>query len=260
MTTSQFQHNVSGWYKDRVDHRDHALPLSTMALPARVSLVKTCPDIEDQGPLGSCTANAATSAMEMLYRKLGKPNPDLSRLFLYFTTRVFIEGSTPGDDTGASIRDTMKACARYGVCFDKSWPYDVSRFGVRPGTAAFAEAVQNQLLRYYACPTLVSVKASIAGGFPVVCGFSVPENMMSVACARTGIVGYPTARESIVGGHAIMLMGYNDVTQRLMFQNSWGASWGDRGFGYLPYSFFIDLGNGALAGDCWSPRVEEMLA
>lgn len=254
------QVNITGWRPDRPDHRDRKLPRHTEdgALPPSADLRPTCPDVVDQGQLGSCTANGSTSAMEFLYKKAGQENPLLSRLYLYYVTRVRVEGTPATEDSGCMIRDVMKALASIGTCKDATWPYDISKFSDSPPPAADAEAAENEILQYLACTDLNAVKQSLADGYPVVIGFSVPENMMSDACAQTGIVQYPGPQEQIIGGHCVLAVGYDDAKQLITFENSWGTGWGDQGFGYLSYKFYADTGNGPLADDCWTIRTEEM--
>ena len=79
-----------------------------------------CSPVEDQGQLGSCTANALVGALEFLELKDGAQFVDLSRLFLYYNERV-IEG-TVDHDSGAFIRDGIKSLAKQGVCTEPEWP------------------------------------------------------------------------------------------------------------------------------------------
>ena len=80
------------------------------------------------------------------------------------------------------------------------------------------------------------MKGCLAEGFPFVFGITVYESMMSDAVAQTGIVPMPTTQEKVLGGHAILAVGFDDKTQRFKFRNSWGTTWGDDGYGYLPYA------------------------
>ena len=51
-----------------------------------------------------------------------------------------------------------------------------------------------------------------------------------------GVIPNPSG--SIIGGHAILFVGYDDSKQLFKFKNSWGTSWGDNGYGYLSYKYF----------------------
>lgn len=246
--------HVRGWIPDTRDHRDLLMAADpAVTLPTAASLRPVCPPIRDQGQLGTCTANSSLEGMGFLYTKTGTVDPLLSRLFCYYYSRK-IEGTPPTEDSGCQIRDVMSALATYGAPPESVWPYIEDQFSTEPSHDAFIAAQVHKLLFYYRCPNLFTMKSSIAQGYPVVMGFSVPENMMSDACASTGIVNYPGPTEGFDGGHAVLAVGYDDVTQRVCFQNSWGTSWGDGGFGYLPYAMF----DNNFVTDCWTLRREQM--
>jgi C1A family cysteine protease len=246
-----------GWVRDLPDHRDWKYvppPKFVRTLPPKVDLRLTCAKIENQADLGSCTANASTSAMEFLYNVFKKPMVDFSRLFVYYASRVWVESVPPTEDSGCMIRDVMKALACYGACLESSWPYVTKNYSVAPPASAKKAALNHQILRYYRLPNLKNIKICLSEGYPVVGGFMVPASIDDPKTAKTGVVKYPGPSENFVGGHAILFVGYDDKTQLLTFQNSWGVNWGNRGFGYLPYKF-VDTW---LAEDFWTIRQEEM--
>jgi C1A family cysteine protease len=82
--------------------------------------------VEDQGQLGSCTANALAGALEFLERKDKVSFEDFSRLFIYYDERAVEH--TIKSDSGAMIRDGIKTLAKQGVCSEKKWPYIISKF------------------------------------------------------------------------------------------------------------------------------------
>lgn len=250
--------HMKGWRRDKPDPRDrHLMAPEGLALPDSVDLRPHCPPVVDQGELGSCTANASTSAMSYLQ---GKALQDtlFSRLFVYAMTR-HLEGTPLSDDSGAEIRDVMKALSTYGVPTETEWPYITSKFSVEPPAQAKTDALQHKALMYYRCPSLYTMKASLAQNYPVIIGFAVPDNMMSAETARNGIVLPPAPGESFDGGHCVLAVGYN-VHQMcgheqgaVLCKNSWGKGWGLSGYFWLPMSFWSG-GSAALASDCWSLR------
>jgi C1A family cysteine protease len=248
--------HIKGWRPSPPDHRDLIMPDPTlvpglMILPSAADNSNLCSPVEDQGELGSCTANSSTSAMEALAKKLGIPVINLSRLFVYYYSRK-VEGTPPSEDSGAVIRDVMKVLAHYGAPPETAWPYDIEQFSSNPPYPVVKAALTHRINRYYRCPTLHSIKVSLAHGFTAVGGFSVPESMMGAHTAQTGIVAMPGPHEAMIGGHAVHFVAYDDSTRLLKFQNSWGAGWGAKGFGFLPYDF-VDA---KLADDFWSIRRE----
>jgi C1A family cysteine protease len=119
-----------------------------------------------------------------------------------------------------------------------------------PSAPARREALKHKIVQYWRCPGLRAIKVSLAQGYPVIGGFSVPESIDSEVTQKTGIVAYPNPSEGFVGGHAVLFVGYDDATKLLKFENSWGTSWGDKGFGYLPYKYVETW----LASDFWTIR------
>lgn len=248
-----------GWKPDIPDHRDQKLKIApSRALPDSVNLRKYCSVVENQLSIGSCTAHAATSCVELLYnKKKAKSAPQLSRLFVYYASRVWVSGWDPYDDSGAYNRDVVKALSRYGVCLEALWPYDApeEHYGIAPPEPAKAEAYQRKITGYFRCDSLEAILGCLADGYPLLGGFSVPANMMTATCARSGRVKFPSPTERILGGHAVMFMGYSKASELLTFQNSWGTGWGANGYGYLPFSFVEKK----LAADFWTIRAGEQI-
>jgi C1A family cysteine protease len=244
-----------GWVPDRPDQRDMlyaAIARPPAKLPASVDLRRGCSAVEDQGALGSCTANALVGNLEFLENKAGKPVTDLSRLFVYYNERV-IEG-TVSEDAGAMIRDGVKTLVKWGVCDEKKWPYRINRFTVKPTAACYRQGLAHQVISYHRVVGLHQMRQCLAEGYPFVFGFSVYESFESNAVARTGKLNLPKRSEKMLGGHAVMAAGYNDATKRLLVRNSWGADWGMRGYFTMPYDY---ASNGNLADDFWTLRAME---
>jgi C1A family cysteine protease len=244
-----------GWTPDRPDQRDKlysAIAAPPVKLPAAVDLRAKCPPVEDQGQLGSCTANALVGNLEFLEIKAGKPVTDLSRLFVYYNERA-LEG-TINEDAGAMIRDGVKSLVKQGVCTEKAWPYVISRFATKPPAACFKQGLAHQVLSYHRILTVQEMKNCLAEGYPFVFGFTVYEAFESAAVAKTGRLNLPKPQEKSLGGHAVLAVGYNDATKRFTVRNSWGANWGLSGYFTMPYDY---LGNRNLSDDLWTLRVFE---
>lgn len=241
-----------GWLPDRGDQRDY--PFSKLMripakLPAKVDLRPGCSPVEDQGDLGSCTANALVGAVEFLELKDSIPFQDFSRLFIYYNERV-IEHSV-NSDSGAMIRDGIKTLNKQGVCFEKLWPYKISKFRTKPSAACYAEGLKHLISSYYRIVTLDEMKACLAAGFPFVFGFTVYESFESAVVAGTGTVPMPKKKERVLGGHAVLAVGYDDSTKRFLVKNSWGVDWAINGYFTIPYAY---LSNSNLADDMWTVR------
>ena len=219
--------------KQAADERDFQLksildihPSVKITMPKTISLISQCPPIYDQLELGSCTANAGIADRVML----NKLQVNLSRLFQYYEER-FIEGDV-SQDGGAQMRDIGKAMQTYGVCEESYFPYDISKFTNQPTPAAVTNALKYKIKSYISVTTQLQIKqVLVLQQKPVLAGIDVYESFESDATAKTGIVLLPKKKEKLLGGHAILIVGYNDTKKWFVCRNSWGSSWGDHGYG-----------------------------
>ena len=226
------------------------------AVPTAVDLRKIgplgpgMPPPLDQGQLGSCALNAASNALRRLLRveKLREWQP--SRLYLYWNTRVNVERSPPGEDTGVCIRDVCKAVAKYHACDEVVWPYTVSKFAVAPPLAAYRDAALHAKVVYSSVPVSVAaLRAVLGGGSPVIAGIQLFSSFESQQVAWDGVVPMPSAGEELLGGHAVLVCGYDDASATFLVLNSWGPEWGQGGYFTIPYAYLADP---RLTSDLWT--------
>jgi C1A family cysteine protease len=234
------------------------------ALPTSISWVDMCSPVENQGPLGSCTAQAGVGLVEYYERRAFGRHIDGSRLFLYKATRNLL-GLT--GDTGAFLRTTMAALVLFGVPPEKNWCYDIDRFDEEPSAFCYSFADNYKALQYFRLDPpgsekkdlLRAIKTFLAAGLPSMFGFTVFSSIREVG--EDGKIPYPGKKERILGGHAVMVVGFNDEVKienptskgvktkgALQIRNSWGAEWGERGYGWLPYDYVTK----GLAVDWWT--------
>lgn len=251
--THQPKFNKYGWIRDLPDPRDHVAALTykeaTAVLPESHSLRDKMPPVYDQGQLGSCTANAIGACLQ--YQQLKEKHPEgqnvPSRLFIYYCERD-IEGTTQSD-SGAQIRDGMKVIGTEGAPAEVDWPYDINKFTVKPPTSAYSEALQYTAKYGRVTQSSHSFKASTYFGRPVVFGFTVFESFETIG--SDGIMPMPDfSREQILGGHAVVIVGYKNIDNNLYFEvrNSWGEGWGDNGYFWMPAAYAVDAN---LCSDFW---------
>ena len=244
-----------GWVRDLPDRRDlmYAAPAQvSAALPDSVDLRSGFPPCYDQGELGSCTANAIAAALEFVEAKEGASSPVMpSRLFIYFNERA-MEG-TVGSDSGAQIRDGIKSVVKQGYCSEDDWPYDISQFAVKPPDQCYQKALSDCVSQYLRLPhqNLDVLRTCLASGYAFVFGFTVYESFESKEVAGSGIVPMPQPSEAVLGGHAVVAVGYDMATQRFLCRNSWSKSWATDGYFTMPFAYLTD---GSLASDFWTIR------
>ena len=240
------------WVRDNPDYRDYIYQPKPMVAPTSVDLRNYCSPIEDQGYLGSCTGNAIAGAIELINRKRAKTH-DVSRLFIYYQERVY-EG-TVNYDSGAYIRDGFKAVNQVGAPLESLWPYNINKFRTKPTQPAYTDAAKRKVTVYQRCLNFAAVKNALAAGNPVVIGFDVYQSFEQGAWQQaggSGLMPYPnTAKEQYLGGHAVCLVGYNDnlAGGRFIARNSWGTSWADGGYFYMPYAV---IQNTSMSSDFWT--------
>jgi C1A family cysteine protease len=234
------------------------------SLPAAIDLRPWASPIENQGRIGSCTANAGVGLVEYFERKAFGKHIDASRLFLYKATRNLSHWT---GDTGAHIRTTMAALVLFGVPPEEYWPYKISDFDKEPPAFCYAYAQNYQAIHYYRLDPpdtlkedlLARIKTNLAAQLPAIFGFTVYSSIAQAATA--GEIPFPTPGEKVVGGHAVMAVGYDDKIKikntnpggvetkgSLLIRNSWGTDWGRNGYGWLPYEYVLK----ELAIDWWS--------
>lgn len=241
-----------GWQPDLPDQRDEvyaAPPPPAGGLPESVDLRGKCPPVYDQGELGSCTANAIAAAMEFDRMKQKLTDFVPSRLFIYYNERV-MEG-TVGQDAGAQIRDGIKSVNKIGAPPEKDWPYDIARFTRKPPHKAYVDAKLDRAIRYQRLvPTLAQLQGCLASGFGFVFGFTVYESFETAQVTKTGIMPMPKMNERKLGGHAVMAVGYDNASRRMIVRNSWGPGWGQAGYFTMPYEYITS----ANCADFWTIR------
>lgn len=173
-----------------------------------------------------------------------------SRLFVYYATRT-LEG-TKNVDSGATIRNTIKAIASWGYPPEDKWPYDLKKFTVRPSEDVIAEAAKERIKSYQRLDRdLDQFREVLCEGYPIILGFGVYSYVYDRSVKKTGHIPVPKAGEKREGGHAVLVVGYDDTKESLIIRNSWGEDWGEDGYGYLPYAFIEDP---KLSGDFWTIR------
>lgn len=212
-------------------------------IPSKIDLRSKFQPVYDQDILGSCTANALCSL-------IGYNTPSMfgSRLFLYYNERLL--ENTILDDTGATIPDGLLTLQKYGICQESEWVYDISKFNIKPPDQCYINALSHIVTQISNIHNdMTHIKNSLINGFPFVVGIAIYESFESVKVSNTGIVSMPLKKENLLGGHAVVCVGYDDTKQVWIMRNSWGVNWGDKGYFYLPYLYLLDS---SLASDLWT--------
>ena len=217
-----------------------------------VDLRPNSPACWNQLSINSCVAHGCSYlfAYAGILEKTDSWTP--SRLFVYYNARLL--ENNENSDGGAYIRDGIKCLAKYGVCPETDWAYNVAEVNVKPPTKAYQDAIKHKALTYYSVnnTSLDEIMSNLSAGFPITLGLSIYESFESDKVAKTGIIPMPSKTDKLLGGHCIAIAGAIMAKRQFILRNSWGSTgWGDKGYGYIPFDYVL---NPKLATDCWTIR------
>jgi C1A family cysteine protease len=242
------------------DYGFGALGLASMP-PGSATLKHLVVDVLDQGGLSSCVANAGMQAIRMsqvrqraaraitplqVAQLRMSPPPLGSRLFGYYLSRATHHEMAV--DGGTFLRSFFAMANKFGFPPEALWSYDDSNkpdapFSLMPSTRAFQAAFdQRSPTIYRRVDGLLDVRRALAGGFAVC--FGVDVDAAFVAGDFDPAVPLEVPSRNIVGGHAMVLVGYDEDHFEVL--NSWGTGFGAGGY-FLAASSFIEA-----ARDVWA--------
>lgn len=222
----------------------HFAASAPLTLPPIVDLSPKFPPCYNQGPIGSCTAQALVGVFQFL-----DPTFFGSRLFLYYNERAR-DDDIP-EDGGSTLSCGVETLHSKGLASEASWPYVPSKFAVKPPLEAYSEAISHKVsISAHVIQDIKALKTCLASGYPMVVGIMIYKSFESEEVSKTGFVPMPDQeKDELIGGHAVSLVGYDDVRKVWIMRNSWGTSWGHNGYFFLPYEYLLMDSN--LASDFW---------
>jgi C1A family cysteine protease len=151
------------------------------------------------------------------------------------------------------IRDGIKSVAKQGAPHEPLWPYVLAKFRTKPAAPAYADARKHAAVLYQrVTQDITQLRGCLAAGYPFVFGFSVYTSFESEAVAVSGRVPLPKPSERMVGGHAVLAVGYDNPARRFILRNSWGTAWGQNGYFTMPYAYLLDEN---LSDDFWTIKL-----
>lgn len=239
-------HKVVGFGRlyRKADPRDYRLvrilPLK-VKLPDKFDLrdLGLVAPVGNQGTEGSCTGFAyyAMKAHEKVSETY--PAGGISARHIYNAARA-LENRL--NEEGAYPEDCFKYGLKVGVCRWETWPYvnwiDASRWP--PPQKAIDEAPSYRISAYARLnqegeDVIENIKQALYQlRSPVYMGTPWPDSWMS---PKDGILPTPTEHDAVAGGHAWVIVAWNDLTKRFTLQNSWGRAWPGSKEGFADFSY-----------------------
>jgi hypothetical protein len=224
-----------GWKKDKFDKRDYIHKRTLARIPRVVDLAASLPPVRDQGNIGACVGFAIASDLGATAKELGAFKEIFSPTWIYNGAR-FIEGTLRSDE-GAEPKNALDWLRTKGGLLEHFWPYDPIKLDTTSPPSKFnIEAAKWPLLEYYRITGgIASICDAIASGHYVLLGIPWYDKWMDIS--QNGVLPDLFGEEAI-GGHEIIIHGYNQETRYLLGMNSWGTGWGSVGFFTMPFQAF----------------------
>jgi C1A family cysteine protease len=223
------------------DIRDWVYKQNEVELPEQLDLRVYASPVDNQSALGSCAANALVNAYELMVRQqFIEKFKDLSRLYVYYHSR-YKENTLELDYGVLYMKSVLDAVKKYGVCTEKLWPYDISKFTIQPNPDCYADAAKRKILEYNSIPNVNLIFYSLVEIKPVVFGMTIFDSFMDMDKFYS-TVEIPRENELSIGNHAMCIVGYNKISKTYIVKNSFGVGWGDEGYCYIPFEYLDRYG------------------
>ncbi len=226
-----------------------AAPNQSVEVGGVLDLRSWCSPVENQSYAGSCVGNGVVGALEFLQIRNGQKLVDLSRLFVYYNSRLMTQDQDK--DEGTYIRLAFGTLSSLGTCTEAKWPYDLTKLFIRPSWGSYREAYPNKIESYYSIAgtgqaRVDTIKRALRANHVVVFGMTVDQDYMNYT---GGVVAMPRSARLNAGGHCQVIVGFDENKKCWIVRNSWGAGWGENGYAFVPY-VYLDVSD---ANDLWVP-------
>ena len=238
---------------DKIQAAGAAVPNRIVESNGILDLRPFCPPVDNQGNAEDCVADSTTSGMEFCEIRNGFTFVKKSRLFLYYNARL--QTKTTDQNVGTYIRLAFSTLTSLGTCTEATWAYDLNNIFIRPSWSAYQEAYANKTKNFYRIGStgggalIDDIRSALQAQHPVVFGMTVDQDYMTLG--SDGIIAMPQPTRVGAGGHAQLIVGYDDNMCRWIVKNSWGRNWGDNGYAYVPWAY-LDVSG---ANDLWVPTL-----
>jgi hypothetical protein len=208
-------------------------PYSGSELPKVIDLSPHLPTPGHQGKQSSCTAWAVGYALKA-YQEYLETN---SRV--YFSPSFIYNQINNGRDGGSRVMDALNLVSQQGNCTWDDMPYNENDYNSQPSQLARTKAKKYRIdyWRQVNIRDSKEIKAQINAGYPIVIGAVIDEGFERIKAYNEQSI-WKQRIGATKGGHALLIVGYDDYKNAFKIINSWGTNWGQNGYGWIDYNLF----------------------
>jgi Papain family cysteine protease len=205
-------------------------PYSGKELSKLVDLSDKLPTPGNQGRQQSCVGWATGYALKAYQEKLE------TNTLLNFSPSFIYNQINNGRDGGSSMIDALNILSQQGICTNDEMPYNDKDYLTKPTEAQKSKAKKYKI-DFWRRVNIKEVKAQINAGYPVVIAAAIDEGFGKINLFDSKSI-WKQQLGNKLGGHAMVVIGYNDDNKAFKIINSWGTSWGANGYGWIDYTYF----------------------
>lgn len=209
----------------------------------RIDLRDQFPPVYDQESL-HCSVPCSILSVYRFFTNKTNPEEEYipSRMHLHQLTSLI-----DSNDRSLSIKNALHILEKVGTVSE-----EIIGFGEYPDhdeRFLGIEAKPPKLIKYRKVEqSKEQFKRALDAGYPIIFGMSLYSSSLTEGTRKTGEIKMPTKSDQVVGGISMVLVGYDNQRKHWIVRNSWGTQWGDKGYGYIPFSY---LTNPQLANSFW---------
>lgn len=228
---------------------------SKAELPAAIDLTPYCPEVRHQGYIFSCVGWAVGYGALSIQRAVLNQCTDKTVITRNAHSALFLYNQIKSEDCGKGSRmtDALQFLVNHGDCLANHFDFDVNNCEQMPDSSVRSHAKRYAIQDYLALfgtkenleIKVLRVKKVLAQHKPVVVGMAVLRNFYDL---KNAVYWHPELGNTApAGGHAMVVVGFDDRKGAFRLMNSWGKNWGDQGFIWIKYKDFGDFCKYAFA-------------
>lgn len=218
---------------------------STIDLPSQYDISEYLPEVGSQGRQGSCVAWATGYYLKSYHENYeSAQNGNLNSNFEMSPAYIYNQVKVTDCDGGSFVQRALDTIVSQGIVEWNVMIYNENECETQPNSFQKVLAQPNKIENYfYFDEGLVFeyTKASLLNDQPVVISITIDRSYFG-ARDENGEYIYRKFKSSD-GGHAMLVVGYDDDRNAFKVVNSWGKSWGNAGFVWIDYKAFQDAGD-----------------